>query len=62
VWGELDTERFVLEGLSARPVPFELWASPRLAEAETLIVDARVIQINVLGMFLGLVTISLLFI
>jgi len=40
VQGELDTETFVLEGLSARPVPFELRASSRFPETETLIVDA----------------------
>lgn len=40
VQGELDTETFVLEGLSARPVPFEVRASPRFPETETLIVDA----------------------
>jgi len=40
VQGELDTETFVMEGLSAHPVPFELRARPRFPETETLIVDA----------------------
>ncbi|KAH9165024.1 cytochrome P450 [Lactarius sanguifluus] len=40
VQGELDTETCVLEGFSARPVRFEVRASPRFPETKTLIVDA----------------------
>ncbi|KAH9053931.1 cytochrome P450 [Lactarius vividus] len=40
VQGELDTETCVLEGLSARPVRFDVRASPRFPETKTLLVDA----------------------